>query len=187
MSEQSNETTPVSTLIKRFGPIQIASWRLMMEKHQDFMVQFERGFGRRHGLTLNEFDTLINSDPEKPVRQRDLLRSMVLSRSALSRLLGRLEARGLVIQSPDPDDQRGVLVTLTEAGAQLREEAAATNAEIIMAGFAGVSEDEAEDIFALVSKIRPVPVPDPAEVGEPGGDETGEPGGGPAPGEEHSS
>lgn len=185
MSEQRNETTPVSSLIRRFGPIQIASWRLMMEKHQDFMVQFERGFGRRHGLTLNEFDTLINSDPEKPVRQRDLLRSMVLSRSALSRLLGRLEARGLVIQSPDPEDQRGVLVTLTEAGAQLREEAAATNAEIIMAGFADVTDDEAEDIFALVSKIRPVPVP--GEAGKPGGDETGEPDGGPVPGEEHSS
>ncbi|MBE8147205.1 winged helix DNA-binding protein [Brevibacterium casei] len=28
----------------------------------------------------------------------------------------RLEARRLVIQSPDPEDQRGVLVELTEAG-----------------------------------------------------------------------
>ena len=163
MSEQTNETTPVSSLIKRFGPIQIASWRLMMEKHQDFMAQFAEGFRQRHGLTLNEFDALINADPEGPVRHRDLLRSMVLSRSALSRLLGRLETRGLVVQRPDPDDQRGVLVTLTEAGVRLRDGAAATNAEIIMAGFAGVSEDEAEDIFALVSKIRPVPVPGPAE------------------------
>ncbi|MCD1286092.1 MULTISPECIES: MarR family transcriptional regulator [unclassified Brevibacterium] len=184
MSEQRNETTPVSSLIRRFGPIQIASWRLMMEKHQDFMAQFERGFGRRHGLTLNEFDTLINSDPEKPVRQRDLLRSMVLSRSALSRLLGRLEARGLVVQKPDPDDQRGVLVTLTEAGVQLRKEAEATNAEIIMAGFAGVSADEAEEIFALVSKIRPVPVAD--EAGKPGCNDAGKPDGRPVPGEEHS-
>ncbi len=32
-----NETTPVSSILKRIAPIQLAAWRLMMEKHQDFM------------------------------------------------------------------------------------------------------------------------------------------------------
>ena len=51
---------------------------------------------------------------------------------------------------------RGVLVTLTEAGAELRAEAAETNGEIILAAFSGLTDDEANEIFELVSKICPV-------------------------------
>lgn len=163
MRDQIRETTPVSTILRQVAPIQIASWRLILEKHQDMMRQFERGFRDRHGLTLNEFDTLINATPDEPIRHRDLLRSLVLSRSALSRLLGKLEDRGLVSQAPDPDDQRGVLVTLTEAGVKLRDEAAATNAEIIMASFAEVTDAEADELFSVLSKIRPVLPADPAD------------------------
>lgn len=149
------ETTPVSSMIRKNGPIKIAAWRLMMEKHQDFMRQFEHEFRTRHGLSANEFDVLINARPVPQVRHRDLLRSLVMSRSALSRLLGKLEDRGLVTQEPDPEDHRGVLVALTEAGAKLCDEAAETNAEIIFSGFDGVTAAEAEEIFQLVSKIRP--------------------------------
>lgn len=155
------ETTPVSSILKRIAPIQIAAWRLMLEKHQDFMEQFEIGFRERHDLTLNEFDTLINIPPDEPIRQRDLLRSMVKSRSALSRLLRGLEARGFISQELDTEDQRGVLVELTEEGARLRDEAAQTNAEIILAGFAGLTDAEADDIFTLVSKLKPVPPSSP--------------------------
>src|SRR5699024_8814830 len=88
---------------------------------------------------------------------RDLLRSMVLSRSGLSRLLGKLEDRGLITQAPDPEDQRGVLVGLTAAGEELREAAARTNVEIILAGFSGMTDADAEAGFELVSAIRPIP------------------------------
>ncbi|UVI36365.1 MarR family winged helix-turn-helix transcriptional regulator [Brevibacterium spongiae] len=151
-----DKTTPVSTLIRQNGPIKIATWRLMMEKYQDFMTRFEHEFRTRHGLSANEFDVLINARPMSQVRHRDLLRSLVISRSALSRLLGKLEERGLVTQQPDPEDQRGVLVTLTEAGQKLCDEAAATNAEIILAAFGGLTDAEADQIFELVSKVCPV-------------------------------
>ena len=109
------ETTPVSSILRQIAPIKIAAWRLAMEKQQDFMAQFEIAFRDRHNLTLNEFDTLINTPPDEQIRQR-------------ARLLRRLEARRIVTQTPDPEDQRGVLVELTEAGRKLREEAAETNA-----------------------------------------------------------
>ena len=157
MDERTGETAPVSSQIREHGPIKVAAWRLMMEKHQDFIRQFELGFRERHGLTLNEFDTLISCLPGEVVRHRDLLRSMVLSRSGLSRLLGKLEDRGLITQAPDPEDQRGVLVGLTAAGEELREAAARTNVEIILAGFSGMTDADAEEVFELVSAIRPIP------------------------------
>ena len=150
------ETTPVSSMIRQNGPIKIAAWRLMMEKYQDFMTRFEHEFRARHGLSANQFDVLINASTSAQVRQRDLLRSLVMSRSALSRLLGKLEGRGLVTQAADPEDHRGVLVALTEAGQKLCAEAAETNAEIIFSGFSDVTDAEAEEIFELVSRICPV-------------------------------
>ncbi|MCM1013062.1 MULTISPECIES: MarR family transcriptional regulator [unclassified Brevibacterium] len=150
------ETTPVSTILRKIAPIQIAAWRLMMEKHQDFIVRFSADFRDRHDLTVNEFDALINTPPDEQIRQRDLLQLMVLSRSALSRLLRRLEARSLVTQTPDPEDQRGVLVELTEKGVALRDEAAQTNAAIILDGFSGLSDAEADQLFGLVSKLKPL-------------------------------
>ena len=48
------------------------------------------------------------------------------------------------------------VVALTEAGMTLCDEAAATNDEIILAAFSGLTDAEAEEIFQLVAKIRPV-------------------------------
>src|SRR5699024_10294814 len=102
MSEQMRETTPVSRQIREHGPIKVAAWRLMMEKYHDFMTRFEHEVRTRHGLSADQFVVLITALPELRVRHRDLLRSLVLSRSALSRLLGKLEALGLVTQAPTP-------------------------------------------------------------------------------------
>mgnify|MGYP001811996679 CR=1 FL=1 len=44
-----------------------------------------------------------------------------LTKGAMTNTLQRLEARGLIEVSADPDDGRGKLVGLTEAGAEMRE------------------------------------------------------------------
>ncbi|RAG60176.1 hypothetical protein DN550_35335, partial [Burkholderia multivorans] len=143
-------------LLDRLAPLDAQAWRILLAHPHDFLQIVDFVSPDRHNLTLNEFDTLINTPPDEQIRHRDLLRSMVLSRSALSRLLRRLEARRLVIQSPDPEDQRGVLVELTEAGRKLREESAQTNAEIIFAGFSGLTASEADELSSLVTKTRPI-------------------------------
>ncbi|SDU39560.1 MarR family winged helix-turn-helix transcriptional regulator [Stappia sp. ES.058] len=48
---------------------------------------------------------------------------LMLDSGTLTPLLKRMEAAGLVARRRDPDDERRVLVTLTEAGAALKEAA----------------------------------------------------------------
>jgi DNA-binding MarR family transcriptional regulator len=48
-----------------------------------------------------------------------------LESSTLTPLLKRLETQGLVARARDPEDERRVIVTLTEAGAALRDKAKA--------------------------------------------------------------
>jgi DNA-binding MarR family transcriptional regulator len=51
-----------------------------------------------------------------------LMRSAMVTSGAITQRLDRLEARGLVARGPHPEDGRGVVVTLTEAGRALVDE-----------------------------------------------------------------
>jgi DNA-binding MarR family transcriptional regulator len=53
--------------------------------------------------------------------------SLLFSSGGLTKLLERLESRGLVAREPNPDDGRGVYVSLTAAGKKLQEEAMAAH------------------------------------------------------------
>ncbi|HEY0531008.1 MAG TPA: MarR family transcriptional regulator [Actinoplanes sp.] len=57
--------------------------------------------------------------PEGRLRMTDLADGVVYSRSGLTYQAGLLDKRGLITRSPSPDDERSVIVTVTEAGRDL--------------------------------------------------------------------
>ncbi|KIA81896.1 MarR family winged helix-turn-helix transcriptional regulator [Chromobacterium amazonense] len=81
----------------------------------------------RHNLNVGEFDVLaaLRRGGEPYQLSPNQLQGMVLiSSGALTNRINRLEEAGLVQRSPDPDDRRGVIVTLTPKGFQVIEDAA---------------------------------------------------------------
>jgi DNA-binding MarR family transcriptional regulator len=56
------------------------------------------------------------------LRITELLEDVLLTQPGMSRLIARLEARGLVERADDPDDRRACRVRLTEAGARAQRE-----------------------------------------------------------------
>jgi DNA-binding MarR family transcriptional regulator len=56
------------------------------------------------------------------LRITELLQDVLLTQPGMSRLIARLEARGLVERAEDPDDRRACRVRLTEAGARAQRE-----------------------------------------------------------------
>ncbi len=78
------------------------------------------------GLNVAEFNTICalrraGTPYRLPPKQLGV--ALLFSSGGLTKLLERLEERGLVTREPDPSDGRGVLVCLTPAGKQLQEEA----------------------------------------------------------------
>jgi DNA-binding MarR family transcriptional regulator len=75
-------------------------------------------------VAINEYDVLftLSRCPSGWLRLNELNDHVLLSQSSLSRLVERLEKRGLVDRMPAPDDGRGVLLKLTEEGAALQKE-----------------------------------------------------------------
>jgi DNA-binding MarR family transcriptional regulator len=84
-------------------------------------------------LAINEFDVLLylRSHAHEAVRIGALLEAVPLSQPALSRLVARLEARGLLARSEAEDDARAVVVGLTGAGVALIDRALVIHARVV--------------------------------------------------------
>ena len=68
-----------------------------------------------HDLPLAHFEALylLNGGA---LRVGDLAQSLRITVGGASKMIDRLDARGLIRRSPDPDDRRASRVTLTPAG-----------------------------------------------------------------------
>src|SRR5881227_4372377 len=69
-------------------------------------------------LSYVQFQLLarLGDSPTGSHRMTDLADGVVYSRSGLTYQAGLLEKAGLVTRAPAPDDERGVTVTITDAG-----------------------------------------------------------------------
>jgi DNA-binding MarR family transcriptional regulator len=79
-----------------------------------------------HGIGRAEFDvlaTLRRAGAPYQLSPGALASSMMLSSGGTTARIDRLEKAALVQRSPDPQDRRGVLVRLTDAGRRLIDQA----------------------------------------------------------------
>ncbi len=111
----------------------VDTWRRLAAEHAAVVDSLERELQHRHGLTVSEFEVLqrLAEAPDEHSRMQELADSVHLSQSALSRLVGRLEADGLVSRSLCDADRRGIYACLTADGRALVEQAGPTHAEVL--------------------------------------------------------
>jgi len=98
------------------APLEVLSRVTRIAKHVD---TFRSEAFKASGLASWEFDVLAAlRRAGKPYRlsPKALLKETLVSSGAMTHRLTRLEARGLVTRSSDPDDGRGVVVHLTKTG-----------------------------------------------------------------------
>jgi DNA-binding MarR family transcriptional regulator len=77
---------------------------------------------KAHGLEPGWHDvlaTLRRTGPDHRLRPTDLTDATMLTSSGTTKRLDKLEQAGLIRREADPNDRRGTLITLTEAGRDL--------------------------------------------------------------------
>ncbi|MHA7224199.1 MarR family winged helix-turn-helix transcriptional regulator [Arthrobacter sp. RHLT1-20] len=108
-------------------------------------------------LPLNEYDVLftLSRCPSGWLRQNELNDHILLSQSSLSRLVERLEKRGLVERKPVPEDGRGVQIKLTEDGWELQRQIGREHVRDIatLVGPA-LTAAEQQELLRLTEKLR---------------------------------
>jgi DNA-binding MarR family transcriptional regulator len=97
-------------------PLQVLSRVSRLARHLDLA---RRAAFAAHGLETWEFDVLSalrRTGPPYQLTPGALLRATLVTSGTMTNRVDRLAAAGLVHREPDPQDRRGVLVTLTPAG-----------------------------------------------------------------------
>jgi DNA-binding MarR family transcriptional regulator len=104
-------------------------WRTLAALHARIEDGLERALQRAHQLSVSEYtvlDVLARQD-DFHLRMSQVSQAVVLSQSATTRLVTRLEDRGLLSRYLCPTDRRGIYTELTEAGAALLDAARPTH------------------------------------------------------------
>jgi DNA-binding MarR family transcriptional regulator len=101
----------------------VDTWRALLESHARAHSALERAL-KAHDLGVSEFEVLDRIAARDQRRMQELGEAVHLSQSALSRVVGRLERDGLASRNLCPDDRRGIIVCITDAGRERHEAAA---------------------------------------------------------------
>ena len=134
----------------------LATWTRFLKAHSAISRRLERDLATEHGLTLSDYDVLLQvaHAPERRLRPVEIARAVVLTRSGITRLVQGLERAGFVERIDCPDDARGFLVSLTPAGLELVRSARETHLEGVAELFSDrYSDEELETLSALLERL----------------------------------
>jgi DNA-binding MarR family transcriptional regulator len=110
----------------------VETWREILDRHARVTCALERRLAE-HDLGVSEFDVLerLATSDKGDTRMQELAEAVHLSQSALSRVVGRLEADGLVIRAMCKQDRRGIFACLTDEGRSRYEAARPAHREVL--------------------------------------------------------
>ncbi|MEV0275120.1 MarR family transcriptional regulator [Streptomyces sp. NPDC050610] len=108
------------------------SWCALSSLHGRIEAHIERALQAGHELSVREYSVLsvlgYQHDGESShLRMNQVAESVVLSQSATTRLVNRLEDRGLLARYLCPTDRRGIYTDVTDAGRTLLDAARPTH------------------------------------------------------------
>jgi DNA-binding MarR family transcriptional regulator len=107
-------------------------WSALSLLHGRIEAHIERALQARHGLSVREYSLLDvlsrQHDGEGGhLQMRQVADAVVLSQSATTRLVTRMEERGLLSRYLCPTDRRGIYTNVSPEGFVLLEQARPTN------------------------------------------------------------
>ncbi|NEW39123.1 MarR family winged helix-turn-helix transcriptional regulator [Nocardia cyriacigeorgica] len=107
-------------------------WYALSLLHDRIEAHIERALQTGHELSVREYSLLVvlsrqNDGPGGHLRMHQVAEAVVLSQSATTRLVSRLEDRGLLQRYLCPDDRRGIYTDVTSTGLELLDRARPTH------------------------------------------------------------
>ncbi|MDR9450654.1 MAG: MarR family transcriptional regulator [Acidimicrobiia bacterium] len=123
---------------KALSPEQLEAWRLFLEAHASVTRILERELMNERQLPLTWYDVLVRlEEAGGSLRMHELADRLLLSRSATTRFVERIEKRDLIDRRACPEDRRGTHVVLTESGREVLRNAAPVHLSGVEEHFVG--------------------------------------------------
>jgi DNA-binding MarR family transcriptional regulator len=107
------------------------AWRSYIVATLRLRQRLHREIADQHEVSLADYEVLVcmSLQPDNRMRMTELATMLGSTKSRLSHQVGRMELEGVLRRARDPEDKRGVVAELTEAGIALLEQAAPTHVE----------------------------------------------------------
>ena len=120
--------------------VHLQAWRALIRAQSSLACQLERELIAAEGLPLAWYEVLLALDraPEGALRLQQLMSTVLMTKSGVSRLVDRMEEAGLVARTGCPSDRRGAYAVITDAGREKLRRAAPVHARGIDRYLAGV-------------------------------------------------
>ena len=112
---------------------------------------------RAHGLEPGWYDvlaTLRRAGPPYRLRPTEFSNALMLTSSGTTKRLDRLEQAGMIARTPDPEDRRGTLITLTAAGREMLDRATEAHLENERRLLDALTDAERRRLADLLRKLQ---------------------------------
>lgn len=119
----------------------------------DVVVGLRQLTGSRTELSLTAAATLATLQRSGPARLTELATAEGVSQPSMTALITRLAGQGLVERSADPSDGRAVVLSLTDAGADLLDRRRAQRAERLAGPLGDLDDDDVDRIAAALPAL----------------------------------
>jgi DNA-binding MarR family transcriptional regulator len=125
----------------------LEGWCQLSQLHERIQAQVERSLVVDHGISMREFLLLSvlsrqHNGPGGHLHMKQVSEAVVLSQSATTRLVTRLEERGLLARCLCPTDRRGIYTNVTPEGFALLAEAQPTHDRALAEALAASRADQ---------------------------------------------
>ncbi|MYS83092.1 MarR family winged helix-turn-helix transcriptional regulator [Embleya scabrispora] len=139
-------------------------WCALAALHNRIEAHIERVLQSEHDLSVREFSVLdvLNRQDGYHLRMNELSDAVVLSQSATTRLVTRLEERGLLSRYLCDTDRRGIYTEVTPTGCDLLAAARPTHDKALRESLADA--EQRPDLAPLVEAVKSLDAPAPSIV-----------------------
>ncbi|MDH6266230.1 DNA-binding MarR family transcriptional regulator [Rhizobium sp. SG_E_25_P2] len=124
---------------------------MLRQANQRHVAIFAARMGDK--LTTMQWSALIKLREIQPSSQNQLGREIAMDAATTKGVIDRLVARGYVSTSPDPEDGRRVILSLTEAGDEAVERNLASAQTVTEETLAPLSVEERSTLLSLIRKL----------------------------------
>ncbi|WP_051172514.1 MarR family winged helix-turn-helix transcriptional regulator [Microbacterium indicum] len=150
-------TSPASATVVDGRTTLAQRWCSLQVAHDRIAAHVEKRLQPAHGISVREFSMLEvlgrqHDGDGGHLQMKELAEAVALSQSATTRLVARMEDRGLLTRYICTTDRRGIYTDVTDAGRELLEAARPLNDAALGEALAELGEDP---LFAdLVGVLR---------------------------------
>lgn len=114
----------------------------------------------RESVPPLQLSALVTIEQHGPLRLSELARREAVTAPTMSRVLTALDEHGFVVRTPDPQDARGVLITLSDEGAARLAEVRSHRTALVARRLARLDADQRATLSAALPALEALLIDD---------------------------